>query len=129
MQQALTTPLFRSVVLGLVLLSLGATYSALRPEPVTRRLSLHAPTRSDAIYFSAWHNGDIRVTFDDDRLVPITFHTPASVSDGCRWLGIEQLTPVGDETFAYTYSEVILECDPDATPALKTPTVGYVHVD
>jgi hypothetical protein len=128
MQQALTTPLFKSCVLGLVLLSLGATVTALREDPVSRRLSLFAPEVPGDVYISAWRNGDILVTFEDDRLVPLTLKTRARVSDGCRWLAIEKIVPIDRGTFAYDYSEVILECDPGATPARKTPRTGYVLV-
>jgi len=128
MQQALATPLFRSCVLGLVLLSLGATAAALHEDPVSRRLSLFAPEDPEAVYISAWRNGDIAVTFEDERLVPITFKTRASVTDGCRWLGIEKIVPIDSRTFAYDYSEVILDCDPGAKPARKTPRTGYVLV-
>lgn len=127
MHQALTTPLFRSCVLGLVLLSLGAAAAALREDPVSRRLSLFAPEEKDSIYLSAWRDGDIDVTFDDGRLVPITFTTRASVTDGCRWLGIERLVPIDNRTFTYDYSEVILDCDPGAKPVRKTPRTGYVR--
>lgn len=128
MQQALTTPLFRSCVLGLALLSLGAAATTLRDDPVKRRLGLYAPEDKDAVYISAWRNGDVVVTFEDERLVPITFKTRASVTDGCRWLGIEKLVPLDSRTFSYDYSEVILDCDPGAKPALKTPRTGYVVV-
>ena len=128
MQQALTTPLFRSCVLGLSLLSIGAAAAALREDPVERRLSLFAPEQPESLYISAWRHGDIVMSFDDEQLVPITFTTRASLTDGCRWLGIERLVPLDDRTYSYQYSEVILDCQPGATPALKTPRVGFVRV-
>ena len=128
MQHALTTPLFRSCVLGLALLSLGAAATGLHEDPVQRRLALFAPVVKGDLYISAWRNGDVVVTFDDDRLVPIMFKTRASVTDGCRWLGIEKLVPIDGRMFSYDYSEVILGCDPGAKPALKTPRTGLVVV-
>ena len=128
MHHALSTPLFKSCVLGLVLLSLGATAAALHKDPVSRRLSLFAPVIPDELYVSAWRNGDIVVTFEDDQLVPIQLRTRASLTDGCRWLGIETLTPIDSRTFAYDYSEVILDCEWGAKPALKTPRTGIVLV-
>jgi hypothetical protein len=58
----------------------------------------------------------------------MTFEIRASVSDGCRWLGVETLEPIDDKTYAYDYSEYILECDEGATPFLKTPRTGIVDV-
>ncbi len=128
MQQALTTsPVFRSVVLGGLVF--GASVVAAVNQPDEHRLVLHAVDEPDAFYISAWHHGDVRLAFDADELRPLTFHTRARVYDGCRWLGIEQLTPIDHRTFVYAYSETILECDPGSVPLRKTPRMGLVTVE
>lgn len=132
MQQAITTPALRSVVVGALLLGLGgfaAVSFGPRNEPVTRRLVLHAVEEPNAIYLSAWRNGDLLVTFGDDRLRPITFTVRARISDGCRWLGTETLEPIDATTYAYDYSEKILSCERGAEPYAKTPRKGYVTVE
>ena len=127
MQLAVTTPWFASA-LGLALFGLGATVSALDDAPASRRLVLQAVSEPDALYLSAWRQGDLHLRADA-TLQPITFYTRATLTDGCRWLGIERLIPLDASTFAYEYSEVILECEAGATPAGKTPRRGLVHVD
>jgi hypothetical protein len=130
MLQALTTPVFKSVVLGGVLLGSGIGAKVMTSkcdQGQTRRLVLHAPVERNAIYLSAWDDGDVRIKYDGE-LRPMTFEIRASVSDGCRWLGVETLEPIDDKTYAYDYSEYILECDEGATPFLKTPRTGIVDV-
>jgi hypothetical protein len=129
MLQALTTPLLKSVVLGGLLLGVGIGATKVKSSDCcssTRRLSLHAPVQANAIYLSAFDEGDIRVKVRNNELRPMTFEIRASVSDGCRWLGIETLEPIDSRTFAYEYNEFILECDEGATPFLKTPRTGVV---
>ena len=77
---------------------------------------------------AAWRHGDLRLRLTGE-LQPITFYTRASLTDGCRWLGIERLMPLDASTFAYEYAEVILACEAGATPAQKTPRFGLVHVE
>jgi hypothetical protein len=129
MQYALTTPVFKSIALAGLALGLGAAASSLSPERVTHRLALHAADEPDSIYLSVFRNGDIRVRFQTDELHPITFKTRASVSDGCRWLGIETLVPRDARSFDYEYSERIIDCDPGARPCRKTPRKGIVTVE
>jgi hypothetical protein len=127
MQQALTSPVFRSLAVGGLVLGLSIAVAA--KEPHARRLVLHAPSAPHTLYLTAWRHGDIAMPYDGDELVPLTFTTRASVSDGCRWLATETLVPVGPARYAYRYDETLLECDADATPCIKTPRTGYVTVE
>jgi hypothetical protein len=128
MLQALTSPVFRAIAIGSLLLSVAiAGVATAKSRP--RRMVLHAIERPGEIYFSAWRNGDLPLPFDGDQLVPLTYKTLASVSDGCRWLGIESLTPISERRYYYKYTEVILECDPGAKPLRKTPRTGCVTVE
>lgn len=129
MLHALTTPVFTSIALAGLALGLGAAASSLAPGHSTHRLALHADDEPGAVYLSVFRNGDIRVRFQGDEVHPITFKTRASVSDGCRWLGIETLVPRDGRSFDYAYSERILDCDPDATPCRKTPRKGVVTIE
>jgi hypothetical protein len=130
MLSALTTPVFKSIALaGLALGVAAAAASYGSTEPVTHQLRLHAVDEPNAIYLSVFRNGDIRVRFDAGEIQPLTFKVRASISDGCRWLGIETLTPRDERSFDYEYSERILSCEPGATPARKTPRKGTVTVE
>jgi hypothetical protein len=129
MLQALTTPLFKSVVLGAILLGTGIGAAVTSAGDIeTRRLVLTAPVEPNAIYLSAWDDGDVRIKVEGTELRPLTFEIRARVSDGCRWLGVERLEPIDDHTYAYDYSEFILECDEGAVPFRKTPRTGIVSV-
>ena len=92
-------------------------------------LVLHAPVLEHALYLTAWSNGNFEYPVDLDDTQPIHFAMRAHITDGCEWLGEETLTPDGEGRFAYTYTETILSCEPDANPALKTPRTGYVTID
>jgi hypothetical protein len=129
MQQALASPLFRSLALGGLLLALTVGARAARPHHKHHRLVLHTYADPGAVYLTAWRNGDVAAPFEGDKLVPLTFNTVALVSDGCRWLGTETLEPIGKGRYAYRYQETILECVPDANPCIKTPRTGLVTVE
>jgi len=129
MQHALTAPVFKSIALAALALGLGVAATSQAPKRVTHRLSLHAVDRPGAVYLTVFRDGDIRVRFDGEQLHPMTFKVHASVSDGCRWLGTETLVPRDERSFDYEYSEQILDCDPDATPCIKTPRKGIVTVE
>jgi hypothetical protein len=128
MQQALTSPVFRSLAVGVVVLVLSIAQVSAK-QPHGRRLVLHAPSSPHALYLTAWRHGDVAMPYEGDKLVPLTFTTRASVSDGCRWLATETLVPVGASRYAYRYNETLLECDPGATPCIKTPRTGFVTVE
>lgn len=98
-------------------------------EGVVQRLSLHAPEEPNALYLTAWSDGDIYVTLHDGKMKPMEFQTRAYINDGCEWLATETLVPDGADRYAYSYDETILSCEPGATPARKTPRTGYVIVE
>lgn len=132
MQQALTTPLLKSVVLGTLLLSAGALYAAKTSPPPTHRLVLHAVEQPGAVYLSEWKQGEVTAAFAIGEAQPIVFRSTADMYDGCRWRATETLIPIDDRTFAYDYSEVILSCS-DGTrvsPLLvPSPRTGIVTVE
>jgi hypothetical protein len=133
MQQAVTTPLFRSVVVGGLLLGLtafGPSFLSSDSELVTKRLVLHTVHEPTAIYLSAWRNGDVSVQLEDGDLRPITFRVRGTIPDGCRWEGTETLIPIDHKTFTYEYSERILSCPPGTESTYrKTPRTGLVTVE
>jgi hypothetical protein len=129
MQLALSAPVLKSIAVAGLALGLSVAASSRAPARVTHRLALHAVDAPDAIYLTAFRNGDIYMTFEGGKLSARTIKTYASVWDGCRWLGIERMTPRDERSFDYDYSERILECDPGATPTRKTPRQGIVTVE
>ncbi len=129
MLQVLTTPALKSLLLGGIVLGMGALYANTSCDRVTHRLALHAIEEPNSFYLSAWRDGDVNVAFDSSELRSITFTVRASVYDGCEWLGTETLVPIDDKTFAYDYSETILSCEPGATPLRKTPRTGLVTIE
>ena len=99
MLQALTTPLFKSVVLGGVLLATGIGAAMTSGHPAhARRLVLDAPVVRGDIYLSAWDNAELRVRAD--RPIPLCFETAAWISDGCHWVGMETLEKLDDHTYS-----------------------------
>lgn len=128
MQQALTTPAFRSVVVGGILLGLGVAAATIDHacDDATRRLVLHTVSEPDAIYLSAWDGDVLRVRFHDQELRPITFTMRAKVH-GCHLLATETLTPIDARTFAYAYDEQVLSCEKGAA-IRKTPRSGIVTI-
>ena len=134
MQQAVTTPAFRSVVVGGLLLGLTVFAPSFasqdKPDHVTRRLVLHTVHEPDAIYLSAWRNGDVNVQLENGELRPITFRVRATIPDGCRWEGTETLIPIDHRSFAYDYSERILSCPEGVESTYReTPRAGIVTVE
>lgn len=131
MLQAVTTPVMKSIVLGGLLLAAGLGIAQVVPsDSCAKRLVLHARQQPGAVYLSAWRDGDVVLALDTDQgtLPAITFKSRASGHDGCRWLGVETLTPLDERTYSYAYNEYILECDRDARPYVKTPRTGFVVV-
>jgi hypothetical protein len=129
MQQALTSPVFRSIAVGGVLLVLAISQVGESKSTTGRVLVLHARAEAGAVYLTAWRHGPVAMPFEGDELVPLTFTTRASVSDGCRWLATETLVPIGATRYSYRYDETLLECDPGSTPYEKTPRTGCVTVE
>jgi hypothetical protein len=97
-----------------------------REDTVIRRLVLTAPEQPNAIYLTAWHQGDVFVRVPSGEPRGLTFQVRALVSDGCEWLATERLVPTGGNVYAYSYEEEIVACEPGATPAIKTPRTGIV---
>jgi len=127
MLQALTTPLFKSVVLGGVLLATGIGAAMTSGHPAhERRLVLDAPVVRGDIYLSAWDNAELRVRAD--RPIPLYFETAAWISDGCHWVGMETLEKLDDHTYFYSYDERYGDCAENARPYRKTPRVGTVTI-
>lgn len=126
MQQALTSPVYRSIAVGGLLLALSLAYGRPAHRP---RLVLHAASNPHAIYLTAWRDGDVQMNVEPGSLEPLMFTTKAWVNDGCRWLGIETLDPLGPRVYAYRYDEIILGCNPGAVPYWKTPRTGTVTVE
>lgn len=127
MQQAVTSPVFRSIAVGGVVLVLAVAQLAAMPHG--RRLVLHAESSPNTLYLTAFRHGDVPVPFEGKELVPLRFTTRAAVNDGCRWMATETLVPIGPARYAYRYDETILDCDADATPCDETPRTGYVTVE
>ncbi len=125
--QALEVPVLKSVLFA------AAAVGALAFVPTAKdthmhRLVLHAPVNPHALYLTQWENGPIEVALDPDHLEPLRFEMRAYVSDGCRWLGVEQLTPSGVHRYAYRYNDYKLACEPNALRTVPTPRSGWVEV-
>jgi len=129
MHPALTAPVLKAVRSSAAVLASSAYYVASQPAATKHRRVLDAEIRPDALYLTAWDHGAVVMALQGGELRPVTFTTRAWLSDGCRWQGVETLVPVDATHFAYDYRETILECLPDATPALKTPRQGVVTVE
>jgi len=128
MLQAASAPVLKTALVGAAVL---AGMLALAPKPTAstvQRLELHAPEEPHALYLTAWDQGDVFVRLADGKAHALTFQTHAFINDGCEWLATERLVPTSADRYAYSYDEEILSCQPDATPARKTPRTGYVLV-
>jgi len=126
---ALQTPVFKTFALAAMIAAVGAGSLAANDDPsVKLRLALDAEVIPSAIYLTAWRDGDITVNFPTGKVTPLTFRSYATLSDGCKWVGTETLTPITTTSFAYDYTEVILGCDPGPSMYYKTPRSGTVHV-
>jgi hypothetical protein len=126
---ALSAPLFRSLLVGVLATASIAAVTSSGDDSVTRRLSLHSIEERNSYYLSAWEDGDVHVTFPDSELHGVVFYSRARLTDGCRWTGIEKLTPISGNAFFYEYSESITECKAGAKPYRKTPRTGMVTIE
>lgn len=129
MLQAVETPFLKvaavagaAVIVGMLALAPHATCGA----ATVQRLELHAPQEPNAIYLTAFRDGDVYVRLRSDDARTLTFETRAKVWDGCTWLATETLVPDGENRYAYSYDERVLSCEPGSTPTRKTPRTGYV---
>jgi hypothetical protein len=115
-------------LVGSALLGLGALFWP-HSDPGVYRFTLHAPVMANAIYVSAWNDGDVFVSHDGSDAKTLTFTRRADEHDGCRWQGTEVLRPIGARAYVYSYDEQILSCEPDAHPFVRTPRRGIVTVE
>ncbi len=128
MLQAVQVPLLKSALAGAAVLAGMFALAPTKHTSTVQRLELHAPEEPSALYLTAWDRGDVFVRVVDGKAQPLTFQTHAFINDGCEWLATEHLVPDGTNRYSYSYDEQILSCEPDATPARKTPRTGYVLV-
>lgn len=128
MLQAVPLPLLKSAFVGAAALAGMLALAPAKSTATVQRLELHAPEEPNALYLTAWDQGDVYVRLVDGKARPLKFQTHAFINDGCEWLATERLVPTGPDRYAYSYDEEILSCAPDATPARKTPRTGYVLV-
>jgi hypothetical protein len=130
---AVVAPSMRSIVAGAAVAIGLAQLPSPHADGHAVRLTLEAPppAHEGTIYLSVFTDGrDVTIATDYDDLVPIRFETRAWVSDGCRWLGSETLTPIDRTHYAYAYDEEVLECERGAPfiTTVKTPRQGVVTV-
>jgi hypothetical protein len=130
---AVTTPVFRSVVVGGLLLGLAVfapSFASKDSQLTSHRLVLHTVSEPSAIYLSAWRNGDVNVQFENGELRPITFRVRATIPDGCRWEGTETLVPIDHRSYTYEYNDRLLSCPDGGEGSYRpTPRVGIVTVE
>jgi hypothetical protein len=133
MDLAVRVPSLRSVVAGAaVAIGIAALPGATAMSGIKLTLDAPPPEHPQTIYFSVFtEGGDVTIATDHPSLVPLRFETRAEVNDGCRWLGIETLTPLDATHYAYSYEEEILSCLPGAPflETIKTPRRGVVTVE
>ena len=128
---AVATPVFSSVVVGGLMLGLAAFAPSLaKPETTSQRLVLHAVSKTNEIYLSAWRNGPIDVELAKGELRPVTFRVRATLPDSCRWEGTETLVPIAGASYRYEYNDRLLGCPPGVqTRYVPTPRGGIVTVE
>jgi hypothetical protein len=126
--QALAVPVLKSTLFAAVAVAALAVVPHHRHHHHHHRLVLHAEARPHALYLTQWQDGPVDLDIDADQLKPLRFVMRAEVSDGCRWEGVETLTPSGDHRYAYAYDERKLSCVPNPIPTILTPRTGWVEV-
>ncbi len=123
--QALAVPVLKSTLFAAV--AVGAL--AFLPAPhAAHRLILHTQSEPHALYLSQWMEGDLELALDAEHLEPLRFEMRAEVSDGCRWLGVETLTPTGDHRYAYSYADYKLSCEAHSIATIPSQRTGWVEV-
>lgn len=137
---AVQAPVYKSILLAGAALAVAAFVHHPKhspPEaPKHHRLTLHTETMKRAIYLTVFAENRIERTECDLRTIDIAsegetlrFATRARIGDGCLWEGRERLVPIDAHSYAYSYDEQILSCEPGSIPAIKTPRTGIVTVD
>jgi hypothetical protein len=130
MQQALTSPVARAVLIGGLLLAVSLSLARTRPHCAEHkvRLVLHTVTEPDTLYLTWWRDGDVRVALEPGELVPLRFTTRAWVNDGCLWKGTETLEPIDAHHYAYRYEDRVLRCRGADSPYITSLRTGFVTV-
>jgi hypothetical protein len=126
MLQAVEAPVLKMAAFAGVVVLAGA-FAAPRDPSVVQRLELHAPKRANAIYETAWADGDVYIKLRDGKPAPRTFQK-RSFHWGCEWLSVETIVPDGPNRYFYTYDEEKLWCADGAPPSIATPRTGYAYV-
>ena len=100
------------------------------------RLTLHTETRAKTIYLTIFAEGRIERTASDLRTIeidgePREMQYKATTSYyGCEVEGDELLVRLDAHSYAYSYDENILSCDPNSDyEVIRTPRTGIVTVD
>src|SRR5260370_32037868 len=81
-------------LVGSALLGLGALLMP-HAQSGIYRFTLHAPAQSNAIYISAWNDGEVYVDHDGSGGKTLTSTRRADEHAGCRWPGTAPLPPLG----------------------------------
>jgi hypothetical protein len=127
MLQAVEAPVLKMVAIAGAALLAGAFAAPERDPGVVQRLQLFAPERPNAIYETAWAEGDVFIKLRDGKPAPRTFQK-RSFHFGCEWLSVEVIVPDGPNRYFYTYDEEKLWCAEDAPASIATPRTGYAVV-
>jgi hypothetical protein len=135
---AVRAPVGKSILVAGAALAVAAFVHHPKPAhaPTHHLLTLHAQSIEHAVYLTVFAEGRIQHTDCDLRAVDVAsegetlrFATRARIADGCVWEGHERLVPIDAHSYAYSYDEQILSCEPGSIPAIKTPRTGIVTVD
>jgi hypothetical protein len=102
-----------------------------KPRPqigVSYRLELTVESNDDpdCFYSSAWADGDVVLTHDQNDGKTVTLTNRYDFIDGCTWEAQEVLTPERDG-YAYEYREHIVRCQGDLR-GTACPRHGHVAV-
>lgn len=125
---AVEAPVLKLAAVAGAALLVGAFAAAPRhSHEVRQHLELHAPSRCNAVYDTAFENGHVMVTLPDGEPRTFVFINRGHHWD-CDWRATETLTPDGPNRYYYTYDEEKLDCSPDAEPSIVTPRRGYALV-
>jgi hypothetical protein len=82
----------------------------------------------DCYYGSAFNGGPVVFGNDGSDQQPIVLTQTYDWQDGCTWESREVLTPRGARVYSYEYTEHVVSCEPDATPARACTRRGAVTV-
>src|SRR5688572_5148606 len=116
------------ILLGGGLLATSLTRTPAAPAPATGyQLVLETSGPPECYWGSAWNDGAVVVA---DREHEQTFVRTFDFIDDCTWEARETVTPQGDGTLAYRYTERVVSCRPSSSGAAKACTrAGTVTVE